>query len=96
MRSFVERTLFIKGKQSSEEVFRKFPKNCASRADISLIAEMQGWIGCYGLNKMLHRHTNYPFKEVFKNVQDISYSRGEYIGQSRCYDSNRTESPLVS
>lgn len=92
VRSFVERTLFIKGKHSSEEVFRKFPKNCVLREDIYLIAEMQGWNGCYGLNKMLHRHTNYPLKEVFKNVQDISYSRGEYIGQSRCYDSNRTPS----
>lgn len=90
VRSFVARTLFIKGKHSSEEIFRKFPKNCASRADILLIAEMQGWIGCYGLNKMLHRHTNYPLQEVFKNVQDISYSRGEYIGQSRCYGSNKT------
>ncbi len=92
MRSFVERTLFIKGKYSSEEIFRKFPKNCVLRADISLIAEMQGWVGCYGLNKILHRHTNYPLKEIFKNVQDISYSRSEYIGHSWGYDSNRSPS----
>ncbi len=90
VRSFVARTLFIKGKHSSEEVFRKFPKNRALRADILLIAEMQGWIGCYGFNKMLHKHTNYPLNEVFKNIQDISYSRGEYVGHSYCYGSNRT------
>lgn len=90
VRSFVARTLFIKGKHSSEEVFRKFPKNCALRADILLIAETQGWIGCYGFNKMLHKHTKYPLKEVFKNIQDISYSRGEYVGHSYCYGSNRT------
>lgn len=90
VRSFVARTLFIKGKHSSEEVFRKFPKNCALRSDIVLIAEMQGWIGCYGFNKILHKHTNYPLDEVFKNIQDISYSRGEYIGDYYCYGSNRT------
>ncbi|MFA1026272.1 hypothetical protein ALP10_00718 [Pseudomonas syringae pv. helianthi] len=90
VRSFVARTLFVKGKHSSEEVFRKFPKNYALHADILLIAEMQGWIGCYGFNKILHKHTNYPLKEVFKNIQDISYSRGEYIGHSRWCDSNRT------
>ncbi|WP_413817510.1 TniQ family protein [Pseudomonas sp. P9_31] len=92
VRSFVERTLFIKGKYSSEEIFRKFPKNCPSRANILIIAEMLGWVGCYGLNKMLHRHTNNPLTEAFKNIQDISYSGSEYISYSRCFDSNREPS----
>lgn len=91
MRSFVERNLFIKGKHSSEEIFRKFP-NYPSRAHVSIIAEILGWFGCYGLNKMLHRHTNYPFTAVFKNIQDISYSRNEYLSYSNCYDSSRSPS----
>ncbi|WP_268798889.1 TniQ family protein [Pseudomonas huanghezhanensis] len=91
MRSFVERTLFIKGKHSSTEVFRKFPKS-PSRGDVSKIAEALGWFGCYGLNKMLHRHTNYPFTAIFKNIQNISYSGNEYISFSSCYDSNRRPS----
>lgn len=91
MRSFVERTLFIKGKHSSTEVFRKFP-NSPSRADVSKISEALGWFGCYGLNKMLHRHTNYPFTAIFKNIQDISYSGNEYLSYSNCYDSNRKTS----
>lgn len=60
-----------------------------------LLAQMQGGISCYGLNKMLNRHTNYPLKEVFKSVQDVSYYRVEYIGHSRCYDLNRTPTGFV-
>ncbi|NVZ21453.1 TniQ family protein [Pseudomonas costantinii] len=91
VRSFVERTLFIKGKRSSEDVFRTFP-NSPSRADILTLAELLGWSGCYGLNKILHTHTNYPFTAVFKNTQDVSYSRNEYISYSRCYESIRKPS----
>ncbi|MFJ5240861.1 TniQ family protein [Pseudomonas neuropathica] len=91
VRSFVERTLFIKGKSSSEDVFRKFP-NSPSRADIFALIEVLGWTGCYGLNKILHRHTNYPCTSVFKNIQDISYSGKKYISYSSCYDSNRKPS----
>lgn len=88
MRSFVERTLFIKGKHSSTELFRKFPKN-PSRSDVLKIAEALGWYGCYGLNKMLHEHTYYPFKAIFKNIQDNSYSGNEYLSHSNFYDSHR-------
>lgn len=91
MRSYVERTLFIKGNRSSEEVFRNFP-NSPSRTDILALAEVLGWSGCYGLNKIQHMHTNYPFRAVFKNAQDISYSGNEYISHSGCYDSNRNPS----
>ncbi|MCF5706607.1 hypothetical protein GIV19_04820 [Pseudomonas syringae] len=92
VRSFVARTLFIKGKSSSEEIFRKYPKYCPSRADIMKIGEKLGWVGCYGFNKVLHRHTNYPLRSVIKNIQDISYSRGEYLGYVRCYGSDREPS----
>ncbi|RMT25859.1 hypothetical protein ALP52_100852, partial [Pseudomonas amygdali pv. mori] len=88
VRSFVARTLFIKGKHSSEEVFRNFPKNRILRADILSIAGTQGWIGCHGFNKVLHKHTEYPLSEVFKNIQDISYSRDEYIGCLSLYRSD--------
>lgn len=91
VRSFVARTLFIKGKHSSEEVFRKFPKNCILSTDILSIARTQGWIGCYGFNKILHKHTDYPLKEIFKNIQDISYSRDEYIGRPNLYSSDSTQ-----
>ena len=89
VRSFVERTLFIKGKQSSEEVFREFPKYGPVNTDILKIAELLGWEGCYGLNKMLHKHTDYPVTAIFKNAQDISYSGREYIVWSRFFYSNR-------
>ncbi|MCK1788858.1 TniQ family protein [Pseudomonas violetae] len=91
LRSFVERTLLIKGKHSSEEVFRKFPR-WATRVDVLKIADTLGWFGCHGLNKILHRHTNYPLTAVFKNIQDVSYSRGEYLSYSRWYDYNRNPS----
>ncbi|KPB66014.1 TniQ family protein [Pseudomonas amygdali] len=90
VRSFVARTLLIKGKNSSEDVFRKFPRNSLFGADILLIAGMQGWIGCYGFNKILHKHTEFPLREVFKNIQDISYSRDEYISSSSVYGSDST------
>ncbi len=90
MRSFVERTLFIKGKQSSEEDFREFHKYCPTNTDILKIAEMLGWAGCYGLNKMLHKHTDYPLTAVFKNIQDVSYSAKEYTVYSRSFHSNRS------
>lgn len=86
LRSFVQRTIFINGKYSSAEVFRKFPNN-PSQVNVAIIAEKLGWFGCYGLNKMLHRHTNYPLTAVFKNIQDISYSGKEYISYSSFYDS---------
>ncbi len=89
MRSFVERTLFIKGKQSSEEAFREFPKYGPVSTDILKITGLLGWPGCYGLNIMLHKHTDYPITAVFKNIQDISYSEKEYLFWSRFFYSNR-------
>ncbi|MBV7488017.1 TniQ family protein [Pseudomonas sp. PDM30] len=89
VRSFVERTLFIKGKQSSEEAFREFPKYGPVSTDILKITELLGWAGCYGLNMMLHKHTDYPITAVFKNIQDISYSAKEYLVWSRFFYSNR-------
>ncbi|MEB0155608.1 hypothetical protein QN371_21595, partial [Pseudomonas sp. CCC4.3] len=42
--------------------------------------------------RQLHRHTDYPIRAVFKNIQDISYSEREYLSGSTCFDSIRIES----
>ncbi|WP_449297990.1 TniQ family protein [Pseudomonas caspiana] len=92
VRSFVERTLLIKGSYSSEEIFRKFPKDCPSHESILSIGELLGSAGCYAFNQILHRHTNYPLETFIKNIHDVSYSGRDYISSSRCYGSNRNPS----
>lgn len=86
MRSFVERTLLIKGKKSSEEAFLKFP-NSPQKTHILNITKLLGWPGCYGFNLMLHKHTDYPLTAVFKNIQNIFYSEKEYLNTSNIFSS---------
>lgn len=48
--------------------------------DLRKITAHMGWPGCYGFNRLLHRHTRYPTRAVFKNGQELSYSHSEYLG----------------
>lgn len=88
MRSFVARNLYINGELSSAEIFREFPKYYITKKSVLAIAETFGWFGCYGLNKILHRHTDYPVDAVFKNIQNLSYSDSEYILDTKCFATN--------
>ncbi len=90
-RSFVERNLFVNGKHSSEEVFRKYPKINSSTSDLEKISRLLGWSGCEGFNRLLHEHTDYPMTTVFKNIQDISYSGSEYLLRSHRLGSGKIE-----
>jgi len=92
LRSFVERNLYLSWKQPLDRIFKKYPKACPTSRDVIQLASMLGWEGCYGFNRMLHYHTDYPLKAVFKNVQDISYSGQDYLGFGSCIGSNRIES----
>lgn len=42
------------------------------------IASLQGWEGCAGYNKLLHRHTHYPRFSFLKDRGDIYYSADEF------------------
>ncbi len=47
---------------------------------VRIIAETMGWGGCYGFNHLIHYHTGYPLKSIFKdNFQDIAYSGSKFI-----------------
>lgn len=47
--------------------------------EVKIIASILGWPGCYGFNRLLHHHTAYPLKSVFKDHHDMSYSQRIYI-----------------
>lgn len=90
LRSYVERNIYVGWKQPHVEIFERLSKYSIGAADVKVIASVLNWRGCYGFNRLLHHHTNYPQYSIFKNIQDMSYSQRRYISAGYCYGSDRT------
>lgn len=89
IRSYVERNIYLNRNDSSVNVFAQLSKFSIRSYEIKNIAKTMGWFGCYGFNKLLHKHTYYPVESIFKNIQDISYSGDEYHRGGNSYGSER-------
>ncbi|WP_148060133.1 hypothetical protein [Pseudomonas frederiksbergensis] len=101
LRSYVERNLFLQPHSPALEIFRapEF-RYCRWRSkQVISIANMFGWDGCYGFNKLVHSHTDYPVHGVLKSKSSFSYSASEFVSKSYCFDNfseTRSYCPLCA
>lgn len=89
LRSYVERNIFLNWKVSSVRQFERLSKFRLETVGVRKIASAMGWSGCFGFNRLLHHHTQYPRYSIFKNDQDIAYSQHEYLYSQYCFGSER-------
>lgn len=84
LRSYVERNLFLQRDSPALEIFRtpEFRYCRWHSKQVIPIANMFGWHGCYGFNKLVHSHTNYPVHGVLKSNSSFSYSASEFVSKS--------------
>lgn len=92
LRSFIARNIYLNWKNSSAKIFESISRLQLVTDDVKAIANAMGRPGCYGFNSLLHHHTNYPVKSVFKNIQDMAYSGADYTSPYHCLWSTRWES----
>ena len=57
LRSYVERNLYVHWKSPAVDFLRELPYCHYDNGTAAFIAELFGWKGCYGYNKLLHLHT---------------------------------------
>lgn len=88
LRSYVERNLFLQGHNPALEIFRttEFRYTYWRSKQVISIANILGWHGCYGFNKLVHSHTDYPFRGVLKSKDSYSYSETEFVSESYYFD----------
>ncbi len=87
LRSYVERNLFVPNSGLENEKFQGLARSNWDSSQVKLIAEFLGWHGCRGFNKLLHRHTKYPWQSLLKSRFNHSYSDHEYISERTIFDS---------
>lgn len=90
LRSYVERNLFVPNTVFDNEAAESFSRCNWNSTQLKLIAELLGWHGCYGFNKLLHHHTDYPWEVVLKSRFNYSYSDDAYLSKQRNFDSLST------
>ncbi|MFW9082210.1 TniQ family protein [Pseudomonas sp. P2757] len=86
IRSFIERSLFMSRGTSEKQIFHKLSSNRLRNDQLSIISGLQGWPGCYGFNRLLHCHTDYPIYALLKGPHDLAYSDYSYARGDRFYD----------
>lgn len=84
LRSYIERNIHLNWRNPTG-LFESLSRFSLSSMDLRKITAHMGWPGCYGFNRLLHLHTHYPTRVVFKNNQELSYSHSEYVGAWVCY-----------
>ncbi|MCE0962194.1 hypothetical protein [Pseudomonas putida] len=99
LRSYVERNLYLQFRNSDLDILKSADLRYYSWSNrqIKLLASIMGWHGCYGFNKLVHLHTDYPFRNVFKPTKLLAYSGTEFVSGRYCFDSlatTRTYCPL--
>jgi len=89
LRSYVERNLFLQLRNPDLDIFRSpnFRYYSWDNSQVISIAEIFGWYGCYGFNKLVHLHTDYPFRSVLKSDSSFAYSESEFVTANYCFDS---------
>ncbi len=74
LRSYIERSIFLSFGHP-EKIFSDASKFAMKNRNVRAIADYLGWGGCYGFNWLIHSHTSYPLKALFKSdIADFSYS----------------------
>ncbi|MNJ55990.1 hypothetical protein D3C77_515160 [compost metagenome] len=89
LRSYIERNLYLQFRNPDLDFLKSANLhyfNWSSR-QIKLIANIMGWHGCYGFNKLVHLHTDYPFQSVLKSARCLAYSESEFESGLYCFDS---------
>lgn len=99
LRSYVERNLYLQFRNSDLDILKSAELRYFSwsKRQVKLIGSIMGWHGCYGFNKLVHLHTDYPFRSVFKPTKLLAYSETEFISGHYCFDSladTRTYCPM--
>lgn len=91
LRSYVERNLFLQLHNPAFEIFKtpEFRYTLWRSKQVLSIASIFGWNGCYGFNKLVHLHTDYPFRGVLKSKDSCSYSESEFVSESYYFDDLR-------
>lgn len=79
LRSYVERNIYLGLKSHELDILKGLYCVHWSGWVVKAIAELLGWHGCYGYNKLLHLHTSIPFSRVLKTERDLSYSGSSFI-----------------
>ena len=79
LRSYVERHIYLGLKSNELDILKGLHFVHWSGWVVKSIADLLGWHGCYGYNKLLHLHTSFPFSSVIKNKRDLSYSGSSFI-----------------
>jgi hypothetical protein len=89
LRSYVERNLFLQLRNPDLDIFRSpnFRYYSWDNSQVISIAEIFGWYGCYGFNKLVHLHTDYHFRSVLKSDSSFAYSESEFVTANYCFDS---------
>lgn len=101
LRSYVEQNLFLQLHYPALDIFRtpEF-RYCRWRSkQVIAIANILGWYGCYGFNRLVHSHTDYPIYGVLKSKGSFSYSASEFVSKSYCFDNfseTRSYCPLCA
>ncbi|NVZ75196.1 hypothetical protein HX859_09895 [Pseudomonas gingeri] len=88
LRSYVERNLFLNWKDPAVDGLSRLSKYALCSMEVKVIASILGWPGCYGFNRLLHHHTDYPLRSVFKDLRDISYSQWTYLNGEHWFGTN--------
>lgn len=79
LRSYVERNIYLGLKSHELDILKGLYCVHWSGWVVKSIADILGWHGCYGYNKLLHLHTSFPFSRVLKTERNLSYSGGSFI-----------------
>ncbi|WP_135187494.1 hypothetical protein [Pseudomonas amygdali] len=98
LRSYVERNRFVPGTNLEINTSKTLSHCHMDSSAVRKIADILGWQGCYGFNKLLHEHTKSPSRYVFKSKFDYSYSGFDYLN-GHCFDSltrNRPYCPVCA
>ena len=88
LRSYVERNLYVHWKSPAVDFLRELPYCHYDNGTAAFIAELFGWKGCYGYNKLLHLHTSIPWHRVLKSKYDHSYSGSTFLPGYQCIFDN--------
>lgn len=89
LRSFIARNLFLNWSSPEARALDRRSKFVIRSDEVREIAVAMGWPGCFGFNRLLHKHTHYPRYSIFKIKRDFSYSHAEYINGSNYFESDR-------
>lgn len=89
LRSFIARNLLLNWGSSEITALAHLTKTTIRFREVREIATAMGWLGCFGFNRLLHNHTDYPRYSIFKIKLDPSYSNYGYRGNSDYLESSR-------